>query len=333
MSDHAEILRTGGATGASAGKGVALATVVKTWGSSPRPTGAKLVVDAGGAISSARSRAAASRARYRGGARRRSRTASRGSSISASATSRPGKSASPAAARSRSSSSASNEARLSRRGARREPRRPRRRACSPTSRPGARASSRTATRSRRSRARRGALAAMRAGVARRPQHHASRRRPGAVFVEVFNPPLRCFVVGAVHIAQPLAPMATLADYTSPSSIRAAPSRPRRAFPASSCSTDWPDEALERLKPDRAPRSSTLTHDPKLDDPGAGRGAALGRVLYRRARLASGPMPARCKRLGRAGLRRQRAARASTGRSGSISARCRRPRSRSRSSPR
>src|SRR5205807_2691254 len=29
---------------------------------------------------------------------------------------------------------------------------------------------------------------------------------GPVFIEVFNPPLRCFVVGAVHIAQPLAQM-------------------------------------------------------------------------------------------------------------------------------
>jgi xanthine dehydrogenase accessory factor len=30
---------------------------------------------------------------------------------------------------------------------------------------------------------------------------------GNIFIEVFNPPLRCFIVGAVHIAQPLARMA------------------------------------------------------------------------------------------------------------------------------
>ena len=43
MSDHAEILEQA-ASWRSAGKGVALATVVKTWGSSPRPAGAKLAV-------------------------------------------------------------------------------------------------------------------------------------------------------------------------------------------------------------------------------------------------------------------------------------------------
>jgi xanthine dehydrogenase accessory factor len=31
-------------------------------------------------------------------------------------------------------------------------------------------------------------------------------------------------------------------------------------------TDWPDEALERLKPDHRSAVVTLTHDPKLDDP-------------------------------------------------------------------
>ena len=43
MSDHGEILEQASAW-RGAGKGVALATVVKTWGSSPRPTGSQLVV-------------------------------------------------------------------------------------------------------------------------------------------------------------------------------------------------------------------------------------------------------------------------------------------------
>ena len=44
MSDTAEILEQA-ARWREAGKGVALATVVSTWGSSPRPVGSKLVVD------------------------------------------------------------------------------------------------------------------------------------------------------------------------------------------------------------------------------------------------------------------------------------------------
>jgi xanthine/CO dehydrogenase XdhC/CoxF family maturation factor len=49
MSDHADILQQA-ADWRSAGKGVALATVVKTWGSSPRPAGAKLAVTDEGAF-------------------------------------------------------------------------------------------------------------------------------------------------------------------------------------------------------------------------------------------------------------------------------------------
>src|SRR5712691_5653391 len=49
MSDHAEILEQA-RTWRGAGKGVALATVVKTWGSSPRPAGAKLAVAENGAF-------------------------------------------------------------------------------------------------------------------------------------------------------------------------------------------------------------------------------------------------------------------------------------------
>lgn len=49
MSDTAEILEQA-ARWREAGKGVALATVVNTWGSSPRPLGSKLAVDVDGAF-------------------------------------------------------------------------------------------------------------------------------------------------------------------------------------------------------------------------------------------------------------------------------------------
>jgi xanthine dehydrogenase accessory factor len=34
---------------------------------------------------------------------------------------------------------------------------------------------------------------------------------GRVFVQVFSPPRRCFVIGAVHVAQPLVPMLIATD--------------------------------------------------------------------------------------------------------------------------
>src|SRR5918911_2051598 len=49
MSDTAEIMEQA-ARWREAGKGVALATVVSTWGSSPRPIGSKLAVNDGGAF-------------------------------------------------------------------------------------------------------------------------------------------------------------------------------------------------------------------------------------------------------------------------------------------
>lgn len=47
--DHEDILATASAWRAE-GRGVALATVVATWGSSPRPVGSQLVVDDKGAM-------------------------------------------------------------------------------------------------------------------------------------------------------------------------------------------------------------------------------------------------------------------------------------------
>jgi xanthine dehydrogenase accessory factor len=89
---------------------------------------------------------------------------------------------------------------------------------------------------------------------------------GRVFIQVFSPPRRCFVVGAVHIAQPLVQMLTLADYAAividPRESFATAAR----FPGVELTTEWPDEALERLRPDHRSAVVTLTHDPKLDDP-------------------------------------------------------------------
>jgi xanthine dehydrogenase accessory factor len=89
---------------------------------------------------------------------------------------------------------------------------------------------------------------------------------GRVFVQVFSPPRRCFVIGAVHIAQPLVPMLIATDYKpiviDPRGAWATEAR----FPGVELSTEWPDEALERLKPDRASAVVALTHDPKIDDP-------------------------------------------------------------------
>ena len=87
-----------------------------------------------------------------------------------------------------------------------------------------------------------------------------------LFLHVFNPPLRLLVIGAVHIAQSLAPIAALAGYAvtiiDPRESFATADR----FPGVALTHDWPDEALESLRPDARTAIVTLTHDPKLDDP-------------------------------------------------------------------
>ncbi len=87
-----------------------------------------------------------------------------------------------------------------------------------------------------------------------------------LFVQAFNPPLRLIVVGAVHIAQSLAPMASLTGYevilVDPRKGWANEAR----FPGQQIVDAWPDEALQSLAPDRRTAVVLLSHDPKLDDP-------------------------------------------------------------------
>jgi len=87
-----------------------------------------------------------------------------------------------------------------------------------------------------------------------------------LFAQIITPSPRLFIVGAVHIAQAMAPMAVLLGY------EVTIIDPRRAFatdqrfPTVTLTSEWPDEALKRLKPDRRSAIVTLSHDPKLDDP-------------------------------------------------------------------
>ena len=89
---------------------------------------------------------------------------------------------------------------------------------------------------------------------------------GPVFIQVFNPPCKLILVGAVHIAQPLARLGALAGY------EILIIDPRRAFAEAerfaglSVDARWPDLALAEVTADRRTALVTLTHDPKLDDP-------------------------------------------------------------------
>ncbi|WP_299559594.1 XdhC/CoxI family protein [uncultured Sulfitobacter sp.] len=106
------------------------------------------------------------------------------------------------------------------------------------------------------------------------QGHADRFRmdrsgvdgDGAVFVAIHNPPLRLVVVGAVHIAQSLVPMAQMAGFDpvviDPREAFGAPAR----FPTARVLNDWPDSALAEVGVDSRTALVLLTHDPKLDDP-------------------------------------------------------------------
>ncbi len=74
------------------------------------------------------------------------------------------------------------------------------------------------------------------------------------------------VVGAVHIAQALVPMARIAGFdpviVDPRESFGSSAR----FPGERIVDDWPDDALTAIGCDARTALVLLTHDPKLDDP-------------------------------------------------------------------
>lgn len=89
---------------------------------------------------------------------------------------------------------------------------------------------------------------------------------GESFITIYNPPLRLVIIGAVHIAQSLIPMAQATGYDvtviDPRGAFATGAR----FPSVNLVEAWPQEVLPALGLDRRTGFVALTHDPKVDDP-------------------------------------------------------------------
>lgn len=134
------------------------------------------------------------------------------------------------------------------------------------------------------------------------------------FVNRYDPPRRLLIIGAVQIAQTLAGLAReLGILTYVIDPRGRFLTAER-FPRVMLDDRWPDEAVTALQPDPATAVVTLSHDPKIDDAAllaalrfpTGYVAALGSRRSHVARLerlaAAGVTPADLTRIeGPAGL--------------------------------
>lgn len=115
----------------------------------------------------------------------------------------------------------------------------------------------------------------------------------AGFVNIYHPPRRLLIVGAVEIASALAAIATSQGVD----VTLCDPRGRfltaERFPGIRLDDRWPDDAVKAFAPDSRSAIVTLSHDPKIDDPAlaaalaspAAYVAALGSVRSHQARLA------------------------------------------------
>ncbi|MBB3346641.1 XdhC family protein [Sphingomonas sp. BK069] len=89
---------------------------------------------------------------------------------------------------------------------------------------------------------------------------------GEIFANRYDPPRRLLIVGAVQIAQ------SLAALTQALGIETVVIDPRgrfltaERFPGVTLDDRWPDEAVEAWKPGPSTAVVTLSHDTKIDDP-------------------------------------------------------------------
>lgn len=139
------------------------------------------------------------------------------------------------------------------------------------------------------------------------QSHIASDESGRFFIELRLPTPRLVLVGAVHVAQALAPMARIAGYdvtvVDPRLAYATDER----FPATRLDARWPDEALAEIGLDAATAVVVLTHDAKIDDP-ALKAALASDCFYIGALGSLATHARRVERLLAAGVAREKLAR-------------------------
>ena len=120
------------------------------------------------------------------------------------------------------------------------------------------------------------------------------------FIHIHNPPLRLIIIGAVHIAQAVIPLAQAANYDltviDPRGAFATGAR----FPGIALYVEWPDEVLAKTGLDARTAMIALTHDPKIDDPALD-AALASDVFYIGALGSKKTHAARCERLSARGF--------------------------------
>ena len=93
------------------------------------------------------------------------------------------------------------------------------------------------------------------------------KRDGDVFVEPFRRPAHLVIIGAIHIAIPLHRLAKLMGYRVTVVDARAKFATKERFPeADELIVAWPEEAMAKITVDNSTYVVVLTHDPKFDLP-------------------------------------------------------------------
>jgi len=111
------------------------------------------------------------------------------------------------------------------------------------------------------------LAALAPAALRRGRSHVIERDDGTVFADVFGPPPRLLVYGAVDTAESLCRAAKQLGWTTiVADARSRFATRERVPSADELLVAWPDEAISHVRPDLGTAIVVLTHDDKFDLP-------------------------------------------------------------------